>query len=198
MRVFLIRHGFAYHNLAALKMGDAAYSNPKYKDAKLTPIGINQAINAGHKLKYIYFDKIYSSPLTRCIQTCMLILNENEFYDSSKVIFLDDKLLEEQGKHICNQRKNKFELKQYLSTEYMNKFDMTNIESNYLFNEESINKLKKRIDDFMYNLAKNCNENDTILIVTHYVWLFNLLEIITGVPYEFDNTEIKVIHINKI
>lgn len=195
MRVFLIRHGFAYHNLAALKVGDIAYSNPMYKDAKLTPIGINQAINAGNKLKCIYFNKIYSSPLIRCIQTCMLILSENKYFNNNKTIFLDDKLLEEQGKHICNERKSKFELNQYLSEEYINKFDMTNVKSNYLFDKESINELKNRIDKFMYNLSKNCNKNDNILIVTHYVWLFNYFEMITGIPYEFENTEIRVIYI---
>lgn len=192
MRLFLIRHGFAYHNLAALKMGEVAYTNPKYKDALLTPTGVIQTINAGKILKHLQFTHIYSSPSTRCIQTCDNILKSNKY---NNLISLDDRLLEEQGYHICNERKSKPELEKYLSQNYDHNFDLINVSLNYDFNKESNDKIKKRVNKFISELSQKYDDDDDILIITHYVWLYNFFKITTGSSYEFENAEIKIVYL---
>ena len=193
MRLFVMRHGFAYHNLAALKIGEKAYTNIKYKDAELTPFGVTQTINTGKKLSDVNFKRIYCSPSLRCIQTCMNILKENNYYNS--IIILDDRLLEKQGYHICNERKTKIELEKYLLQNYNSKFDLSNVSLNYEFNKENTHKIKQRINNFIYDLSDKFSNDDDILIVTHYVWLYNFYEIKKGYPHEFENAEVKIVYL---
>ena len=46
MKLYFIRHGFAYHNLAFEQVGEKAINDPKYMDAQLTPVGEKQAREA--------------------------------------------------------------------------------------------------------------------------------------------------------
>lgn len=100
-----VRHGQAEHNVAAHgPEGDAAYLNKAYEDAPLTQEGKAQAKATGEALANYKIVGIWSSPLTRCIQTAYQILEET----SAQHIYLHDSLLEILGGgHICNHRKPK-------------------------------------------------------------------------------------------
>ncbi len=105
-----VRHGQAEHNVAAHGIeGDSAYRNPLYKDAALTQKGTAQARATGKALANYKILGIWSSPLTRCIQTSYQILEET----SAQHIYLHDSLLEVLGgAHVCNHRKPKKDIEE--------------------------------------------------------------------------------------
>jgi len=199
MKLFLIRHGFAYHNLAFEKEGEKVFNDPKYRDARLTPLGIKQSINAGKKLAKIKFNKIYCSPLFRCIETVDNLLTTshvimNTVYSAPKneFIILDDRLIESQN-HICNKRHEKVEIEKFV-TRFNKKFDLSNVSLNYNFYFKEFN-IKNRIKSFILDLKKIHSDNENILIVSHYDWLFNFFELLSGEGYIFKNCEIKIVKI---
>lgn len=109
-KFIFVRHGEAEHNVAAHgPEGDAAYTNPKYKDAPLTPTGIEQARATARALMEYSIIDIWTSPLTRTIQTAEEIYEET----SGGEVYLHDSLLEVLGGgHVCNDRKPKRELEE--------------------------------------------------------------------------------------
>ena len=200
MKLYFIRHGFAYHNLAFEQVGEKAINDPKYMDAQLTPVGEKQAREAGKKLMNIKFNRIYCSPLVRSIQTLDNLLSTshvimNTVYSAPKneFIVLDDRLLESQNK-ISSKRHEKVEIEKYVAR-YNKKFDLSNVALNYYFKKESDETLKNRIKSFILDLKKIHTNNENILIVTHYYWLYNFFELATGTGYNFNNCEIKVVSI---
>jgi broad specificity phosphatase PhoE len=196
MKIYFIRHGFAYHNLGATLYGDVAYNLEEYKDAKLTPVGIEQAILAGKKLEDINFTKLYCSPSIRCIETISNVLNQNEDFLNNKIIInIDDRLMEPQGYHICNKRKDKNDLIEYLK-QYSKNFDLRNVSEEYKFNYETKQMTQNKITNFINFLKQMNNDNDTILISTHYDWLYNFFEMATGKGIEFSNCEFRIVILN--
>jgi broad specificity phosphatase PhoE len=106
-----MRHGEAEHNVAAARDGDAAYTDPAYTDAPLTAKGREQVLESARELLKTYpqIDLIWSSPLTRTIQTARCV--QEIIPVKAKKILLSDALIECQGgHHICNQRLSKEEL----------------------------------------------------------------------------------------
>ena len=65
MRVYLTRHGTTEWNMIKRLQG--------WKDSNLTEEGVSRAIKLGQKLNNVDFDVIYSSPLTRSIDTAKYI-----------------------------------------------------------------------------------------------------------------------------
>jgi broad specificity phosphatase PhoE len=89
VKIIFVRHGEATHNIAVNERYDTA-------NIVLTDKGREQATKTGEYLNKVFgkFDEIYTSPLTRCVQTSDLIAKEIN-YDSSKTIV--DGLLTEVG-----------------------------------------------------------------------------------------------------
>jgi broad specificity phosphatase PhoE len=107
-KFIFVRHGEAEHNVAFHKEGDAAFTNPAYKDAPLTEEGRKQARATGEALRDLPILDIWSSPLTRAIQTGEEIYEEV----NAQEVWLHDSLLERQGGgHVCNERKYKMDLR---------------------------------------------------------------------------------------
>lgn len=103
-----MRHGEAEHNVAFRQNDITAFTNEKYTDAPLTEKGVLQSEETGKKLASLKIIDIWSSPLTRCIETV------EEVFEWIKVenLYLHDNLLERQGGgYVCNTRKPKGELK---------------------------------------------------------------------------------------
>lgn len=202
MKIYLIRHGFAYHNLAYDEMGTKAYNDPKYFDALLTPLGENQAKEAGKKLINIKFNRIYCSPLLRCIQTLdnlfpasKIIMDTIFNAPKNDLIVLDDRIMESQTE-ICNKRHEKVEIEKFVMSNYNKKFDLSNVEINYNFKVETELKFTNRIKSFISDISKIHNDEEVVLIVSHYSWLKKFFEIYTGKGYEFNNCEIKIVDLN--
>lgn len=194
MKIYFMRHGFAFHNLGAKLFGDVAYQMKEYKDAKLTPEGVDHTIEIGKTLKNINFNKLYCSPSIRCIETIIHFINQNSNDKvKNKMIILDDRLMEPQGKHISNMRKDKVTLEQLLIN-VDKTFDLSNVSLNYNTNyKDSEEDMSNKIKTFIEDLKNLSSDGDTILIVSHYGWLYRFFQIMTGRGYEFANSEIKII-----
>lgn len=107
-KFLFIRHGEAKHNVAFHEVGDAAFTDRANKDAPLTQKGITQAREAGAALRDLNVIDMWSSPLTRCIQTGEELFEEMNVHH----LYLHDNLLERLGGgHVCNERLSKSELK---------------------------------------------------------------------------------------
>jgi broad specificity phosphatase PhoE len=108
LKFVFIRHGEAQHNVDFHTVGNAAFTDPKNKDAPLTKLGIQQSQDTAKKLAGLQFLDIWSSPLQRCIETSMELFEELTVND----MYLHDSLLERQGRgYVCNERKPKSEFK---------------------------------------------------------------------------------------
>jgi broad specificity phosphatase PhoE len=111
--VFL-RHGEATHNEAFHRKNEnetEVFTNKEFRDAPLTPLGIEQAQAVGEKLVKEFgmdgWTAIWCSPLTRAIQTADEIYEEINVHE----MVLHDNLLEMQiEKYVCNHRLTRDEL----------------------------------------------------------------------------------------
>jgi broad specificity phosphatase PhoE len=186
--VFL-RHGEAEHNVAFHAEGVSAFSDPKYADARLTEKGILQAREVGKKLSSLNFVDIWSSPLTRCIQTSLEIFEEID----AQEINLHDNLLERQDyREKCNSRKIKPELLKEFGICKMGSlpdFPPTWIkpENNYAMHQRMYMMVM-----LLANMYEEENENSHILIVSHAQAIAEL----TG--HSLKNAEYVVLSLNEI
>ena len=163
-KFIFVRHGEADHNVAFHEKGESAFRDTKYKDAHLTPKGISQARETAKKLRDYHILSIWSSPLTRCIQTAEELFEECDVGE----LYLHDNLLECLGDgHICNTRKSKEEIKQMFpgwETRFLPDFPPDYIK------RESFDTLNKRmlmIILLLHNLYKDQPSLSHILIVSH-------------------------------
>lgn len=106
--LLLVRHAEAEHNAAFHRgEGESAFQDPKYEDAPLTETGRGQARDLAKTLASYRILDIWSSPLTRCIETAEEIFEETDAVN----LYLHDALIERQGGgNTCSRRKLKTEL----------------------------------------------------------------------------------------
>jgi broad specificity phosphatase PhoE len=162
LKFIFIRHGEAQHNVDFHSIGQAAFTDPKNKDAPLTDLGHQQARDAAKQLSELTILDLWSSPLTRCIQT------SEELFEELNIgtLYLHDNLLERQGGgNICNERKEKTELKKHfiLNMEFLPEFSPLWIYS------ETHTSLHYRMKMFILLLADIYKkfEDGHILVVSH-------------------------------
>lgn len=175
--IFLfVRHGQAEHNTAAERLGDSAYEDRAYQDAQLTQLGHKQANAAGETIKKIQGRRIvhmYSSPLTRCIQTSEGIVSAGVKASS---FILHDMLLERLHKnHPCNYRKTPTELRSLFpnwDTRFLPLFPP-------LFSlGEPYESVATRMDAFVKHLQEKYAETYTmVVIVSHHDAIESLLHL---------------------
>ena len=191
MKLYLVRHGFAYHNLAAHIQGDKAYNMSEFQDAHLTPDGILQAQDLRKVLNAVTFNTIYCSSLTRCIQTC------DNCVTTDLIVKLDDRLMEPQGHHICNKRKDKEEVKKFIQN-LNNRYELYNVKEDYdghINNPEKGKEVLERINSFITEIVKKHKSTDKVLVVSHHDWLYHFFQYVIGKPYKFNNCELKIIEL---
>ena len=188
MNVYFLRHGFALHNQEYIKRGESAFFDITTIDSELVDLGKEQAKKAGVILKDINFDFILCSPLIRCIQTANLTV-------PNKKVILDDLLLEPQGLHICNKRKDKDILENILKN-FNNDFDLTNVKNNYEFNKENESEIKNRTN-LLLNKINDLKKNGAlnILIVSHHDFINKFFKYNLNQKCHLKNCEIKKIFI---
>lgn len=168
-----IRHGEAEHNVAYHKDGVDVFTDEKYRDAPLTEKGVEQARKTAEELSKYNIVDIWSSPLTRCIQTSLEVLEET----SASKIYIHDSLIERQGgKHYCNERKAKHEIDKehpYLETSLMPDL------AAFYVDRETLTSVRHRMLSLLYLIAEIYKdipfENTHIAIVTHKDAIFALL-----------------------
>jgi broad specificity phosphatase PhoE len=185
---FFVRHGQAEHNTAAERMGDAAYEDFHYRDARLTELGHFQAETAGKTIAPFQNRRIvhiYCSPLTRCIQTAEGILKGG--IKASSYI-LHDMLLERLLKnHICNARKSPVEIHSEFplwDTSYLPLFPPL-----FSTSSETYDSTALRMNAFFEYLQKKYKDTHTlVIIVSHHDSLETLLhlKLANGEVVKFD------------
>ncbi len=108
--IIFLRHGEAEHNVAHRENGEVAYHDSQWRDANLSSLGHEQALMAGEDLARNFgtrFQAIWSSPLSRCIQTA---LDAQQSIQTSFHILHDSLLERLGGGHVCNERADKVEI----------------------------------------------------------------------------------------
>jgi broad specificity phosphatase PhoE len=176
--VIFLRHGHATHNEAVEKDGEAEYEKFEWKDAEMTSKGFSQVDSlvstlitplrsSGSKIC-----AIYSSPLTRCIQTANII---QETLTDAPTITLADNLIERQGKHPCNWRKEKNELVSLWDTSVDTSYLPTDIPIFDPLNVETDESIIERMNNFMQFILHDLNnrrsslpDSPVVLISTHH------------------------------
>jgi broad specificity phosphatase PhoE len=174
MKFIFIRHGEATHNVAYRECkNEAVFSEEKYKDAPLTEKGIQEARDLANKLRDQIGDKtvcIWSSPLTRAIQTAEELFEE---LNVGNEIYLHDGLLEFQGVYQkCNARISTGDLKKKFCT--INTKFLPELPAFWLQNEP-VAHYKHRMKMVLHMIKEVCLV-DTVIIVSHKNVLFSILE----------------------
>lgn len=155
MRITFLRHGHAAHNQGKDDHGDVAYTWEIYKDALLTEKGKTQARAVSLPLKP---DRVYSSPLRRCIQTV------REFLPDMR-IYLHDGFIERQCDHPCNRRSS---IETIEKTSH--NLDTSRLCSKPSYAQEDAYAVQRRFQSALYEIVKESESAGAqhILIVTHW------------------------------
>ena len=178
--VFL-RHGEARHNKAFHEENQnemSIFTNEEFRDAPLTPLGIEQAQAVGKKLVKEFgldgWNAMWCSPLTRAIQTANEIYEEINVYNT----VLHDNLIEAQGKnYVCNHRLTRSELDDKFCFMWDTKY-LADIQSIWIKSENSqaVRQRMWMLCAYLSELYKD-KPNPRILIISHA----NAIQDLTGV-----------------
>jgi broad specificity phosphatase PhoE len=162
-----VRHGEALHNVAFHLEGPSSFKDEKNRDARLTVKGVEQAMDVAKTLSSLKVVAIWSSPLTRCLQTAEEIFEELDTV-TGNTLYVHDNLLERQGNgNLMNERRSKTELKKEFSIWDMKSLPdlppcWANHESDYTLRQRMFMLIMLLTD-----IYSDCNEDSHILIVGH-------------------------------
>ena len=165
MKIYFIRHGHAEHNAAFdEQQTKEVYASHKYRHSGLTEKGIGQieAVKLPEKP-----DRVYCSPLKRCIQTARIIFGDEE------ILYLHDGLLETQGPFPCNWR-------DWYETFAQSKdaINIYHLSEAYVPSqaEEDMKAVKERAEMCLETIKKESRHLNSIAIVTHNDWLQSIFD----------------------
>ena len=189
-KFIFFRHGEATHNLAFHNKEPDAFTSLVYKDPPLTEEGKNQVRKKAEELVNYKILDLWSSSLTRCIETSLELFEEINVND----LYLHDNLMEIAYKgQVCNLRKTKKELKMH----YNGLFKMESLpdspcawdtdETSYSSTQRMFMFLK-----LMENIYEDEKDDTYILIVSHQ----NIMA--PFVKKHLNNAEYHIMSINDI
>ncbi len=153
---YYVRHGETIFNVKNLSQGCC--------DSPLTKNGIKQAQKTRDKLKDIHFDQVFSSSSERAMDTAHIILENHQ----NQLIPL--KGLKEMS----------FGYLEASSVDDMNMSNCWNRKDFTQFEGEKREIFENRIKDTFQEIISMCNDNDTVLIVSHRGYFFYMLEALFG------------------
>ncbi len=153
---YYVRHGETIFNVKNLSQGCC--------DSPLTKNGIKQAQKTRDKLKDIHFDQVFSSSSERAMDTAHIILENHQ----NQLIPL--KGLKEMS----------FGYLEASSVDDMNMSKCWNRKDFTQFEGENREIFEIRIKDTFQEIISMCNDNDTVLIVSHRGYFFYMLEALFG------------------
>lgn len=192
MRLFFVRHGQTEYNLKEIIQGYRC-------DSPLTPLGIQQAKQAGEKLKDIPFTAAYISPAGRAQQTFATLIAQNK-KDQAPRRVLDARLLEINFGKYDGQKLSVMKEAGVLDA-YRNHpehFDKKTTGG------EDYYDLEKRGRAALNDIVQQEPAEANILIVSHAVFLTTLLKRLMNYPMQairqeglLNNASISVIDIDK-
>ena len=176
-RIYFLRHAQATHNAAALLEGPAAYQDMVHRDAALTDTGHEQAYNVN--FGGVVFDAIYCSPLRRCRQTLLRALPSA----ASRAVWLDDRLMEPQGSHICNWREEPI----VIARDVPAAWSCDRVAPGSPWTTETRQEFCKRIIHFTEDLTYV--PAASILVVAHHEWICDWFGLYVGTEVRLGNAE---------
>lgn len=166
LRLNLIRHGETNLNFKKVCQG--------HTDGKLTELGINQAISLGKAQSDAKYDLIFSSDLSRAVDTCSNILKNNKSFN--------DSITEHQKLRIIRERYYGDADGVLLVEDYLSEAKRLGIplrEHQPAENAETVDQMKIRIQEFIdvfVSQSKNLEKVSVeILIVSHAIFLKEFL-----------------------
>ena len=159
--IYIVRHGQTNYNLEGKITGR--------RDISLNKQGVKEALIVKDKLKNIYFDYVFVSPLKRTIETARLIVNND--------LIIDNRIIERSNGELEGKFKN--EIPEAVNFNLMNES---------IYGLEPISEIRKRINSFLDEI-KNKYPNKNILIVTHGGVIINMRVYFEGEPKsgDYDN-----------
>jgi broad specificity phosphatase PhoE len=163
--------------VAAWTQGVAAYQDPAHADAELTDAGISQCANSGSRLKELApYTAIYCSPLRRCRASLLSAIPEADAW----AVSLDDRLMEPQGFHVCNRRRNRLAVREdspdAWSTQAMGSI---NPYTGWRETEGSASPhFYARVREFTESVLATGAER--VFVVSHHEWIRRWFEIYQG------------------
>jgi broad specificity phosphatase PhoE len=174
-----MRHGEATHNVAAWTDGEAAYQDPAHADATLTDTGRGQCAASGARLIELGpYNAVYCSPLRRCRASLLSAIPEAAAWP----VMLDDRLMEPQGFHICNRRRNRVTVREDSPTVWST-HDICSINPYTRWREiegSASPHFYARVREFTD--AVLASKAERVLIVSHHEWIRRWFEIYQGMP----------------
>lgn len=181
MKIYFIRHGHSDHNAGFDKLQDKkVYRSLDYKESHLTQKGIEQI----KTIQLPKMDRIYSSPIIRCIETTRILVGDEP------IIHLHDGLMETQGPFPCNWRPDYDSLSRSLGR-YILKDVSVKYEPYvryYISNiSETEEEIKDRVSKAVNQIKNECKLMNNVLVVSHN----DALEAFFGRP--FSNGEVYVV-----
>lgn len=163
-KFIFVRHAEATHNAAFHDGNPNAFTGEDFEDAPLTEAGQEQAKKLAEELSKYKIIDIWSSPLSRALETAEEIFEETD----AENVYAHDSLVEVQyAKQICNRRKTKMEIEKkfvVVKTDYLP--DMPSV----WFMNENKYAVHQRLFMFMKlmeDLYKDHTENEHVVIVGH-------------------------------
>jgi alpha-ribazole phosphatase len=163
-KFIFVRHAEATHNAAFRDGNPNAFTAEEFEDAPLTEAGQEQAKKVAEELSKYKIIDIWSSPLSRALETAEEIFEETD----AEKLYAHDNLIEVQyAKQICNRRKTKGEIeKKFMAvkTDYLPDFPSA------WFTNENKYAVYQRLFMFMKlmeDLYKDHTEDEHVVIVGH-------------------------------
>jgi broad specificity phosphatase PhoE len=178
----LIRGGYSDHNHGINVCGSRAYFSNKYKCSQLMDEGVKQANALYDKIitRGIHFDRIYTSPLDRTMQTTSVLFCDN-LNKYGERIFVTDDLRELNYSHPCNERRNLDELKALYPD-----FDYSLIRNNddIIFRYGDTYNRSLSILEEIQTLRMNSKTDLNIALVSHAFFLIEFIRDYLAVDIE--------------
>lgn len=165
LEIYFIRHGETDWNTRRILQGKS--------DSNLTSEGIMQAKKLGEKIRHIDFDKIYSSPLKRAVDTTGYILGDQ------KMEVLPMPEFEEIGLGAVEGIEREDFLRMY-PKEYDAFWAFSEDYAPHTYGGESFQELFIRIENGIQRIIAENPEGGKVLVVSHGVTLKSVFCLIKG------------------
>ncbi|ETK75133.1 hypothetical protein L915_18228 [Phytophthora nicotianae] len=194
--VFFIRHGEGLHNEAIKLYGSERWykelvTSDVYRDAELTPFGIQDAKNKGPpSIKAEMergmppIERVVVSPISRAIQTAQNFFVENQIPDKPFVCI--ESCREHLGVDTCNNRRSVSELKAKFPAV---DFSALKDEEDTLWTtdyRESAEEIQTRAKEFLTELFRTIPERH-VAVVTHFGFIEAVCAAMLGMKIEADD-----------
>jgi broad specificity phosphatase PhoE len=182
---YLLRHAQGWHNEPGPNYVGDSYNDPLFRDASLTPVGLEQTLTTRAKLSSIVFDAIYCSPMRRCRQTLLSVYPGSVDVN----VHVDDRLIEQPtGKNIADHR---FE-RDFVVGECPKKWDVARVSDVNPFLTKSDSGDQDKMRTITQSIMKK-HPSGNVLVVCHGTWIGRWLDLYQGQTRFIENCEYVVV-----